>query len=388
MDKGRVDLTNEEIQRYSRHLLLPEFGVAGQQKLKRSSVLIVGAGGLGSPLALYLAAAGVGRLGIIDFDVVDRTNLARQIMHTSNDVDRLKVDSARDRIHALNPNVSLQTFSDRLTSVNAREVVRQFDVVADGTDNFPTRYLVNDTSVLEGVPNVYGSIFRFEGQVSVFGAGDGPCYRCLYPKPPPPELVPSCAEGGVLGVLPGIVGSIMALEVIKLLTGIGDTLVGRLLLVNTKGMQFESIGVKRNPQCLICGDAPSITELIDYEDFCGVASGSVSSTTQPIPEILPVDLKARMESGDTDFILVDVRKPNEYQIANLDGTLIPLHELNDRVGELDDYRDRDVILYCRSGVRSARAVEILQQHGFPSVYNLKGGMLAWTKDVDPRVPIY
>lgn len=382
------DLSPEEIARYSRHLILPEVGVEGQKKLKASSVLLVGAGGLGSPLAMYLAAAGVGTIGLVDFDVVDASNLQRQVLHGTKDVGRSKLASARDRINDINPHVNVELHETHLTSENALELIGRYDVVADGTDNFPTRYLVNDASVLTGTPNVYGSIFRFEGQVSVFGLNDGPCYRCLYSEPPPPGLVPSCAEGGVLGVLPGIVGSMQALEVIKLITDVGDLLAGRLLLVDTLGMQFRTMTVRRNPNCVVCGDSPTVTELIDYQAFCGIPQAAASSNEESaVPEITPVELKQKLDAGEDIFVL-DVRKPHEYDIANLGAPLIPLDELVSRLDEVEPYRDRTIVIHCRSGARSAKALRILEENGFKSLLNLKGGILAWSDEVDPSIAQY
>ena len=383
METPDAILSPEEIRRYSRHLILPEVGLAGQQRLKAASVLLVGAGGLGSPLALYLAAAGIGRLGLVDFDVVDASNLHRQVLHGTRDVGRSKLASARDRLHDVNPHVHLECHETRLTSENALALVGDYDVVADGTDNFPTRYLVNDASVLTGTPNVYGSIFRFEGQVSVFGVREGPCYRCLYPEPPPPGLVPSCAEGGVLGILPGIVGTLQATEVIKLLCGIGDPLVGRLLLFDALAMTFRTMKVRKNPDCPLCGDAPSLTGLIDYEQLCGIPQAAEVD----VPEITVVELKARLDRGEKPFLL-DVRKPHEYDIANLGAPLIPVDELAARLDELAAYRDREIIVHCRPGVRSARAVRLLRAEGFAHAVNLKGGILAWSAEVDPAIPQY
>lgn len=378
------ELTHEEITRYSRHLIMPEVGMEGQKKLKKASVLCVGAGGLGSPLTLYLTAAGVGRLGIVDFDVVDFSNLQRQVIHSTRDVGRSKLESAREKLEAINPNVRLETHETRLSSENALELFKNYDIVADGTDNFPTRYLVNDACVLSGKPNVYASIFRFEGQASVFGAPGGPCYRCLYPEPPPPGLVPSCAEGGVLGILPGLVGLIQATEVIKLILGKGEPLVGRLLLFDALGMRFRELRLRRNPQCPVCGDNPSIRELIDYQQFCGITPAT--EEPQGIEEITATDLKAEQEEGKDLFIL-DVRNPMEYEIASIEGAyLIPLDQLMNRVNELDSARD--IVVHCRSGVRSARAIEMLQEAGFRKLRNLKGGILAWSDEVDPSVPKY
>ncbi len=377
-------LSNDEILRYSRHLIMPEVGMAGQQKLKAARVLCIGAGGLGSPLALYLAAAGVGTLGLVDFDVVDLTNLQRQIIHTVDDVGRPKLDSAAEKLAAINPLVNVIKYETRLTSANALDIFREFDMVADGTDNFPTRYLVNDACVLTGKPNVYASIFRFEGQASVFAAERGPCYRCLYPEPPPPGLVPSCAEGGVLGILPGLLGVIQATEVIKLILGSGEPLIGRLLLVDALGMRFRELRLRKNPECPVCGTHPSIRELIDYNEFCGIR-GEEAPVTSNVPEIQPEDLKAKLDAGNDIFIL-DVREPHEYQICNLGGHLIPLGDLPARMNELDS--SREIVAHCRSGVRSAKAVTLLRQAGFSKVKNLAGGILAWSDRVDPTLPKY
>jgi molybdopterin/thiamine biosynthesis adenylyltransferase/rhodanese-related sulfurtransferase len=377
-------LTNDEILRYSRHLIMPEVGMAGQQKLKAARVLCIGAGGLGSPLALYLAAAGVGTLGLVDFDVVDLTNLQRQIIHTVDDVGRPKLDSAAEKLAAINPLVNIHKFETKLTSANALGLFREFDVIADGTDNFPTRYLVNDACVLTGKPNVYASIFRFEGQASIFATEHGPCYRCLYPEPPPPGLVPSCAEGGVLGILPGLLGVIQATEVIKLILGSGDPLIGRLLLVDALGMHFRELRLRKNPECPVCGTNPTIHELIDYNAFCGIR-GEEAPVTSSVPEIQPAELKARLDGGDNIFIL-DVREPHEYQICNLGGYLIPLSDLPARMNELDS--SREIVAHCRSGVRSAKAVTLLRQAGFAKVKNLAGGILAWADKVDPSLPKY
>ncbi len=388
-DVPATTLSNDEILRYSRHLIMPEVGMEGQQKLKAARVLCVGAGGLGSPLALYLAAAGVGTLGLVDFDVVDLTNLQRQIIHTTNDVGRPKLDSAAEKLVAINPFIQIRKFETRLTSANALDIIRQFDIVADGTDNFPTRYLVNDACVLTGKPNVYASIFRFEGQASVFAAERGPCYRCLYPEPPPPGLVPSCAEGGVLGILPGLLGVIQATEVIKLILGSGDPLIGRLLLVDALAMRFRELRLRKNPECPVCGANPTIRELIDYQQFCGIRGETQEAQEAPptsaVPEIRPEELKARLDAGDDVFIL-DVREPHEYQICNLGGHLIPLGELPARLNELDS--SRDIVAHCRSGVRSAKAVTLLRQAGFAKVKNLAGGILAWSDKVDPSVAKY
>ena len=377
-------LTNDEILRYSRHLIMPEVGMAGQQKLKAARVLCIGAGGLGSPLALYLAAAGVGTLGIVDFDVVDFTNLQRQIIHSTADVGRKKLDSAAEKLKAINPFINLKTFETRLTSANALDLFREFDIVADGTDNFPTRYLVNDACVLTGKPNVYGSIFRFEGQASVFATEEGPCYRCLYPEPPPPGLVPSCAEGGVLGILPGLVGVMQATEVIKLILGQGEPLIGRLLLIDALGMKFRELKLRKNPDCPACGTHPTITKLIDYNEFCGIR-GEEKPVETGIPEMQVEELKRRLDAGE-DLYVLDVREPHEYQICNIGGHLIPLGDLPKRVNELDS--SREIVAHCRSGVRSAKAVGFLQQAGFKKVHNLAGGILAWADRVDPKMPKY
>jgi sulfur-carrier protein adenylyltransferase/sulfurtransferase len=377
-------LSNDEVLRYSRHLIMPEVGMTGQQKLKAAQVLCIGAGGLGSPLALYLAAAGVGTLGLVDFDVVDFTNLQRQIIHTVDDVGRPKLDSAEEKLAAINPFVKVRKFETKLSSGNALDLFGDFDIIADGTDNFPTRYLVNDACVLSGKPNVYASIFRFEGQASVFATRNGPCYRCLYPEPPPPGLVPSCAEGGVLGILPGLLGVIQATEVIKLILGSGESLIGRLLLVDALGMRFRELKLRKNPECPVCGANPTIHELIDYNQFCGIR-GEEAPVTAGVPEIQPTDLKTRLDGGDNIFIL-DVREPHEYQICNLGGYLIPLGDLPARMNELDS--SREIVAHCRSGVRSAKAVTLLRQAGFAKVKNLAGGILAWADRVDPSVPKY
>jgi adenylyltransferase/sulfurtransferase len=377
-------LSNEEILRYSRHLIMPEVGMRGQQKLKAAKVLCVGAGGLGSPLALYLGAAGVGTMGIVDFDVVDYTNLQRQIIHATADVGRPKLDSAADKIKAMNPFVNIRKFETRLSSDNALDLFKEFDIIIDGTDNFPTRYLVNDACVLTGKPNVYGSIFRFEGQVSVFATKEGPCYRCLYPEPPPPGLVPSCAEGGVLGILPGLVGVMQATEAIKLILGSGDPLIGRLLLVDALGMKFRELKLRKHADCPACGKHPTITKLIDYQEFCGIR-GEEAPVEETMSEMQVEELKARLERGDDLFIL-DVREPHEYDICNLGGYLIPLGEIPNRVHELDT--SREIVAHCRSGVRSAKAVNFLRQAGFKRVHNLAGGILAWADRVDPSMPKY
>ena len=378
-------LTNEEVLRYSRHLIMPEVGMEGQLKLKKAKVLLVGSGGLGAPLGLYLAAAGVGRLGIVDFDAVDFTNLQRQVTFVTSDVGRKKLEAARERLSNLNPEIQIDTYETRLTSDNALDILRDYDIVADGTDNFPTRYLVNDACVLLGKPNVYGSIFRFEGQASIFGYPGGPCYRCLYPEPPPPGLVPSCAEGGVLGVLPGIIGCIQAMETLKLILGSGDTLVGRLLLFDAMRMRFRELKLRKNPDCPACGEHRTITELIDYAEFCGIRGEEMETKPLDIPEITPKELKTRLDRGD-DIYILDVREPHEYQICNLHGHLIPLGDLPKRVSELDS--SREIVAHCRSGKRSADAVQFLTQAGFRKIWNLKGGILAWSDEVDPSVPKY
>src|SRR3989475_1057727 len=383
--KRKDVLSPGEIKRYSRHLILPEVGMAGQLKLKQSSALIIGAGGLGVPLTQYLSAAGVGRLGIVDFDVIDESNLQRQVLYGTKDVGRKKIEVAKERAAQINPNVAVQTHETRLTSGTALDILRDYDVVIDGTDNFPTRYLVNDATVLLNKPNVYGSIFRFEGQASVFFAAKGPCYRCLYAEPPPPGLVRSCAEGGVLRVLPGIVGSIQAMETIKLILGRGDNLVGRLLLFDALGMKFRELKLRKNPNCPMCGTHRTIHKLIDYFEFCGVRGEEAPGPSVQVPEITPRELKARLDRGDDLFIL-DVREPHEYQICNLKGHLLPLGELTRRVHELDS--SREIVAHCRSGKRSAEAVDFLRKAGFRKILNLKGGILAWSDEVDPSVPKY
>jgi molybdopterin/thiamine biosynthesis adenylyltransferase/rhodanese-related sulfurtransferase len=381
-----VALSNEEIMRYSRHLIMPEVGLEGQLKLKRAKVLCIGTGGLGAPLGLYLAAAGVGKIGLVDFDAVDLTNLQRQILFGTSDIGRPKIQAATDRLRNLNPDIEIDRFETRLTSENALDILKDYDIVVDGTDNFPTRYLVNDACVILGKPNVYGSIFRFEGQITIFGAAGGPCYRCLYPEPPPPGLVPSCAEGGVLGVLPGIVGAIQAAETLKLIISKGEPLIGRLLLFDALAMRFRELKLRKDPKCLVCGEHPTIKQLIDYEQFCGIrGEESVSPAQTTVPEIAPRELKSRLDRGDNLFIL-DVREPHEYQICNIGGHLIPLGDLSRRVNELDS--SREIVAHCRSGKRSAEAVEFLRSAGFRKVLNLKGGILAWSDEVDPRVPKY
>ncbi|HUQ33383.1 MAG TPA: molybdopterin-synthase adenylyltransferase MoeB [Pyrinomonadaceae bacterium] len=385
-------LSNEEIARYSRHLIMPEVGMDGQRRLKAASVLMIGTGGLGAPTGMYLAAAGVGRLGILDFDVVDESNLQRQIIHGTKDVGRPKIESARDRLHDINPHVQLDTYETRLTSENALALFREYDVVVDGTDNFPTRYLVNDACVLTGKPNVYGSIFRFEGQASIFWAERGACYRCLYPEPPPPGLVPSCAEGGVLGVLPGIVGAIQANETIKLILGAEGVLINRLLLFDAWRMRFRELKLRKDPSCPVCGERPTITELIDYEEFCGlkppVVAAQVTAEQGPqMEEITATELKRRLERGD-DVQIIDVREPNEYQIGRLEESkLIPLGQVVGRMSEIDE--SREAVIHCKGGVRSAKAIEALKRAGYNGrLINLKGGITAWSDEVDPSVPKY
>jgi molybdopterin/thiamine biosynthesis adenylyltransferase/rhodanese-related sulfurtransferase len=383
---GEVELSNEEIARYSRHLIMPEVALDGQKKLKQARVLTIGAGGLGSPLAMYLAAAGIGTIGIVDFDVVDESNLQRQIIHGTSDLGRPKMESARDRIQDINPNVHVVAFEEALTSENALEIFEDFDVIVDGTDNFPTRYLVNDACVLTGKPNVYGSIFRFEGQASVFYAEEGPCYRCLYPEPPPPGLVPSCAEGGVLGILPGAIGTIQATETVKLILGIGEPLIGRLLLYDALSMRFREMKLRKDPGCPVCGENPTVTELIDYQEFCGIPQANAQAQTDEVPEITVQELKGRMENGAEKVSVLDVREPHEYEVANIGARLIPLGELPERLVELD--RDENFAVHCKTGGRSARAVKLMQEAGFQNVYNVKGGITAWSEEIDPSVPKY
>ena len=380
-------LSQEEVLRYSRHLIMPEVGMDGQQKLKSARVLCIGTGGLGSPVALYLAAAGVGTLGLVDFDVVDFTNLQRQVIHHTSDVGRPKLESAREKIAAINPFVKVVPFETRLTSENALQIFAGFDIVVDGTDNFPTRYLVNDACVFTGKPNVYGSIFRFEGQASVFAAkgNDGPCYRGLYPEPPPRGAVPSGAEGGVLGVLPGLIGMVQATEAIKLILGAGEPLVGRLLLVDALGMKFRELKVRKNPDCVVCGTHPSVTKLIDYEQFCGLRGQEKPVSNPGVPEISVEELKQKLDAQEEVFIL-DVREPHEFQICNLNGHLIPLNDLPKRVSELDS--NKEIVVHCHKGGRSARAVAFLQQAGFTKAKNLAGGVTAWSERIDPKMPKY
>ena len=381
------ELTTDDLARYSRHLILPEVGMEGQQKLKAARVLCVGTGGLGSPLALYLTAAGIGTLGLVDFDVVDASNLQRQIIHSTKDIGRSKLDSAEEKLKALNPAIDIVKHNTMLSSANALDILKDYDIVADGTDNFPTRYLVNDACVLLGKPNAYGSIFRFEGQASVFATEQGPCYRCLYPEPPPPGLVPSCAEGGVLGILPGLVGVIQATEVIKLILGKGEPLIGRLLLVDALNMRFRELKLRKNPDCPVCGTHPTVTALIDYQQFCGIAPETPQEkiVKNGIPQLTVKELKRRIDAGE-DVQLIDVREPYEYQIAQIGGKLIPQNDVPNRLAEID--RDREVIVHCRSGARSQRIAEFLQQAGYPNVVNLAGGILAWSDEIDPSVQKY
>ncbi len=381
------ELTKDDLARYSRHLILPEVGEEGQRKLKAARVLCIGAGGLGSPLALYLAAAGVGTLGLVDFDVVDASNLQRQIIHSTADIGRKKLDSAEEKLRALNPDMKIVKHDTMLSSANALDILKDYDVIADGTDNFPTRYLVNDACVLLGKPNAYGSIFRFEGQASVFAAQNGPCYRCLYPEPPPPGLVPSCAEGGVLGILPGLIGVIQATETIKLILGKGEPLVGRLLLVDALNMRFREFKLRRNPECPVCGDHPTVTKLIDYEQFCGIAPAAKEETAlkNGIPQMSVKELKQRMDAGD-DLLILDVREPFEYQIANIGGKLIPQAEVPRRLAEIDP--NREIVVQCKSGGRSQRIAEFLKKSGYENVANLAGGILAWSDQIDPSVRKY
>ena len=382
-----IDLTNEEIRRYSRHLILPEVGLAGQKKIRNASVLCIGAGGLGSPIALYLAAAGIGKIGIVDFDTVDYSNLQRQILHSDADVGVSKADSAKATINALNPNVEVVLYKTRISSENALDIIRPYDIVVDGTDNFPTRYLTNDACVLLKKPNVYGSIFRFEGQASVFAPHlGGPCYRCLYPEPPPPGMVPSCAEGGVLGVLPGIIGCIQATEILKLALGKGTTLIGRLMLFNALDMKFRELKLRRDPKCPVCGDHPTVTELIDYEMFCGVVPEPLNPGQNP-DEVTVQQMKAALDDPKLGIRVIDVRDPDEYEIAHVAGVpQIPLGTLPQRFTELDP--NTQIYLHCKSGKRSMKALEFLRQQGFKYVKSVKGGISAWSDEIDHSVPKY
>jgi adenylyltransferase/sulfurtransferase len=381
------ELTTDDLARYSRHLILPEVGMEGQRRLKAARVLCVGTGGLGSPLAFYLAAAGVGTLGLVDFDVVDASNLQRQIIHSTKDIGRKKLDSAEEKLLALNPALKVVKHETLLSSANALDILKDYDIVADGTDNFPTRYLVNDACVLMGKSNVYGSIFRFEGQASVFATEKGPCYRCLYPEPPPPGLVPSCAEGGVLGILPGLVGMIQATEAIKLILGKGESLAGRLLLVDALNMKFRELKLRKNPECPVCGEHPTVTKLIDYQQFCGIVpeTKQEQAVKNGIPQMTVKELKHRRDAGEDVFVL-DVREPYEYQIANIGAKLIPQNDVPKRLDEID--RNREIVVQCRSGQRSQRIAEYLAQQGYGNVKNLAGGILAWADEIDPKVQKY
>jgi len=391
IDIAQVRLTNEQILRYSRHLILPEVGMAGQKKLRAASVLIIGAGGLGCPIALYLTAAGIGRLGLVDFDVVDRTNLQRQILYGESVVGVPKVEAAAERLKDLNPDVEIETYPERLTSENALQIMSDYDIIIDGTDNFPTRYLTNDAAVILGKPYIYGSIFRFEGQVSVFlsrpfnGFERGPCYRCLFPSPPPPGAVPSCAEGGVLGVLPGIVGALQAAEAIKLIVGIGEPLIGKLMLIDTLRMEFKTVRIRRNPDCPVCGDNPTIRELIDYEEFCGLRRGELPESDEIF--VTPQELKSKLDAGEP-LLLLDVREPEELEISEFPHPYkhIPLDDLPERVHELD--LTSEIIIFCRNDQRSRLAAQMLQRMGFSRVKVLKGGINAWSQEIDPSVPQY
>jgi len=381
------DLSHSEILRYSRHLLIPEVGLEGQRKLKSASILVIGTGGLGSPVGLYLAAAGVGRIGLVDYDVVDFSNLQRQVIHGTSALGSLKVESARKRMMDINPDIQVDVYNEPFTSENAMRIAQDYDILIDGTDNFPTRYLVNDVCVLLGKANVYGSIFRFDGQVSVFDAKQGPCYRCLFPEPPPPGLVPSCAEGGVLGVLPGTIGTLQATEALKLILGIGEPLIGRLMLYNALDMSFEFVKLRKNPNCKVCGPEPEVTELIDYEAFCGVPGHDhEEGTVGGGWDIEAPELAERLQNGN-HIHLIDVREPHELEISNIEGAqLIPLGQLASRLSELDSAEE--MVLFCKSGTRSARALELMVSAGFRKVKNLKGGINAWAREVDPSQPIY
>src|SRR5262245_18622801 len=386
---GETTLSKDEILRYSRHLILPEVGIEGQQKLKAAKVLLVGTGGLGAPLGLYLAAAGIGRIGVVDFDVVDFTNLQRQVIHFTNDVGRKKLDSAADKMTAINPYLKIDKHETALSSENALDILKDYDLVVDGTDNFPTRYLVNDACVLLNKPNVYGSIFRFEGQATVFATEGGPCYRCLYPEPPPPGLVPSCAEGGVLGILPGVIGLIQATEAVKLILGIGDPLIGRLMLYDALGMKFRELKLRKNPECPICGEHRTITKLIDYHQFCGVpqqAPAPVQEAKVNPGEIDVLELKEKLDRGDA-FVWISVREPHEYRIASIPGAkLIPLGQFPAHAGEFQP--NDEIVIHCKSGMRSGKACAFLRERGFTNVRNVVGGILAWSDKIDPTVPKY
>jgi adenylyltransferase/sulfurtransferase len=380
-------LSHEEILRYSRHLLIPEVGLEGQRKLKAASILVIGTGGLGSPVSLYLAAAGIGRIGLVDFDVVDSSNLQRQVIHGTSGIGELKVESARRRMLDLNPDIQVECTNEPFTSANAMRIAQDYDLIIDGTDNFPTRYLTNDLCVLTGKPNVYGSIFRFDGQVSVFDAKRGPCYRCLFPEPPPPGLVPSCAEGGVLGVLPGTIGTLQATEALKLILGIGEPLIGKLLLYNALDMSFEFVRLRKNPNCKVCGVNPEVTTLIDYDAFCGVPGvGHEEGSAGADWDISAQQLAGRLQQ-DHQLLLLDVREPHELEISHIEGaTLIPLGQLAARLSELDSAEE--MVVFCKAGTRSARALELLVSAGFRKVKNLRGGINAWVSEIDPSQPIY
>ncbi len=386
-----VELSHDEIRRYSRHLIMPEVGIQGQRKLKQASVLLIGTGGLGSPLSLYLTAAGIGRLGLVDYDVVDETNLQRQVIHYTSDVGKPKLESAAAKLSDINPYIVIEKHNTPLTSENALEIMRNYDVIIDGTDNFPTRYLVNDACVLLGKPNVYGSVFRFEGQLSVFYAKEGPCYRCLFPEPPPPGLVPSCAEGGVLGILPGTIGTLQATEAIKLILGVGQPMIGRMLLYDALSMTFDTIRLRKNPNCPVCGEHPTITELIDYEEFCGVPAHDRSdykekNAQHQVRSINVHDLKARMEAG-AKVVILDVREPHEWEISAIEGSLrIPKGQVVARAAEIP--RDVEVVVQCKSGIRSRDAILMLRELGFTNLVNLVGGINAWAREIDPSLPIY
>lgn len=384
MNIHKLSFTHEEISRYSRHLIMPEVGMEGQKKLKNASILAVGAGGLGAPLTMYLAAAGIGRLGLVDFDTVDASNLQRQVLYSTADIGKPKLETAEARLKGINPHVNIELHHAHLTSANALEILKEYDIIIDGTDNFPTRYLINDACAILGKPNVYGSIFRFDGQVSVFDARRGPCYRCLYPQPPPPEVVPSCAEGGVLGVLPGIIGSLQALEAIKLIIGKGEPLIGRLIIFDALRFRFDEFKLAKNPHCPLCGEHPTIHELIDYEAFCGIIPPA-GERLEDQYQITPAELKERLDRGESIFIL-DVREPQEVEICNLDSYVIPINDLPSRAHELDS--SREMVVYCHVGARSARAVEFLKQAGFRKIKNLTGGIDAWAEMVDRDMPRY
>ncbi len=384
----RIEFSNDEIARYSRHLIMPEVTLEGQKRLKAASILCIGTGGLGSPIALYLAAAGVGRLGLVDGDVVDFSNLQRQILHGTRDVGRKKLNSARDRIREVNPNVQTELYDAMFTSANAMEIARNYDIVIDGTDNFPTRYLSNDVCVFLKKPNIYGSIFRFDGQATTFAPHlGGPCYRCMFPEPPPPGMVPSCAEGGVLGVLPGIIGVMQAIEAIKLIVGIGEPLIGRLVSFDALKMKFREFKLRKDPSCPVCGENPTITELIDYEQFCGIPQAAEAEAVEaPLPTMTVVDLKRKLDANE-DFVLLDVREQFEYDICSIPGSrLIPLGELPSRMSELDSADE--IVLHCKMGGRSAKALRLLQEAGFAKLTNVEGGIEAWAKEVDPSIPTY